>query len=142
MDVPVVSSHAVAGAKPFAGVGRHWRDLIDTGTDAERYVSGAEVRATFGDGHPAWVRRGRVNYLASLFDDALTAHVFAQIAGESGLNVTAPGESVRVSRRGGLTYVFNYGEATHTVDGVDASAFVLGSRDVEPQGVAAYRTPA
>ncbi|GAB6846401.1 beta-galactosidase [Paraburkholderia kururiensis] len=142
VDVPVVSSHAVAGAKPFAGVGRHWRDLIDTGTDAERYVSGAEVRATFGDGHPAWVRRGRVNYLASLFDDALTAHVFAQIAGESGLNVTAPGESVRVSRRGGLTYVFNYGEATHTVDGVDASAFVLGSRDVEPQGVAAYRTPA
>ncbi|WP_017772964.1 beta-galactosidase [Paraburkholderia kururiensis] len=142
VDVPVVSSHAAAGAKPFAGVGRHWRDLIDTGTDAERYVSGAEVRATFGDGHPAWVRRGRVNYLASLFDDALTAHVFAQIAGESGLNVTAPGESVRVSRRGGLTYVFNYGEATHTVDGVDASAFVLGSRDVEPQGVAAYRTPA
>lgn len=142
VDVPVVSSHAVAGAKPFAGVGRHWRDLIDTGTDGERYVSGAEVRATFGDGHPAWVRRGRVNYLASLFDDALTAHVFAQIAGESGLNVTAPGESVRVSRRGGLTYVFNYGEATHTVDGVDASAFVLGSRDVEPQGVAAYRTPA
>ncbi|WEY39346.1 beta-galactosidase [Paraburkholderia sp. SUR17] len=142
VDVPVVSSHAAAGAKPFAGVGRHWRDLIDTGTDAERYVSGAEVRATFGDGHPAWVRRGRVNYLASLFDDALTAHVFAQIAGESGLNVTALGESVRVSRRGGLTYVFNYGEATHTVDGVDASAFVLGSRDVEPQGVAAYRTPA
>ncbi|MFX1736141.1 beta-galactosidase [Paraburkholderia sp. A1RI_3L] len=142
VDVPVVSSHAAAGAKPFAGVGRHWRDLIDTGTDGERYVSGAEVRATFGDGHPAWVRRGRVNYLASLFDDALTAHVFAQIAGESGLNVTAPGESVRVSRRGGLTYVFNYGEATHTVDGVDASAFVLGSRDVEPQGVAAYRTPA
>jgi beta-galactosidase len=142
VDVPVVSSHAAAGAKPFAGVGRHWRDLIDTGTDGERYVSGAEVRATFGDGHPAWVRRGRVNYLASLFDDALTAHVFAQIAGESGLNVTAQGESVRVSRRGGLTYVFNYGEATHTVDGVDASAFVLGSRDVEPQGVAAYRTPA
>ncbi|WP_042299672.1 beta-galactosidase [Paraburkholderia kururiensis] len=142
VDVPVVSSHAAAGAKPFAGVGRHWRDLIDTGTDAERYVSGAEVRATFGDGHPAWVRRGRVNYLASLFDDALTAHVFAQIAGESGLNLTAPRESVRVSRRGGLTYVFNYGEATHTVDGVDASAFVLGSRDVEPQGVAAYRTPA
>lgn len=142
VDVPVVSSHAAAGAKPFAGVGRHWRDLIDTGTDGERYVSVAEVRATFGDGHPAWVRRGRVNYLASLFDDALTAHVFAQIAGESGLNVTAPGESVRVSRRGGLTYVFNYGEATHTVDGVDASAFVLGSRDVEPQGVAAYRTPA
>lgn len=142
VDVPVVSSHAATGAaaQPFAGVGRHWRDLIDTGTDAERDVSGVEVRASFGDGHPAWVRRGRVNYLASLFDDALTAHVIAQIAGESGLNVTARGESVRVSRRGGLTYVFNYGEATHTIDGVDAAAFVLGSRDVEPQGVAAYRT--
>jgi beta-galactosidase len=39
-----------------------------------------------------------------------------------------------------LTYVFNYGAQPHTIDGVDAAAFVIGAREVEPQGVAAYRS--
>ncbi|MFP3802738.1 Beta-galactosidase C-terminal domain, partial [Paraburkholderia sp. SIMBA_027] len=50
------------------------------------------------------------------------------------------GDGVRVSRRGGLTYVFNYGGTPHTLDGVPPSAFVVGAAQVEPQGVAVYRS--
>ena len=50
------------------------------------------------------------------------------------------GDGVRVSRRGALTYVFNYGDETHTLTGVADDAFVFGSHAIEPQGVAVYRS--
>jgi beta-galactosidase len=117
------------------GRGRHWRDLIEVGEDAS-----LEVSARFADGHPAYVRRGSAHYFASVFDERLTEQLFARIAAEAGLTPRVLGDSVRVSRRGALTYVFNYGERAHRVDGVDAADFVIGTREVEPQGVAAYRT--
>ena len=99
-----------------------------------------DVRARFADGHPAYVRHGAVHYFASVFDARLTEQLFARIALEAGLVPLALGDSLRVSRRGGLTYVFNYGESTHRIDNVDAGDFVIGAREVGPQGVAAYRT--
>jgi beta-galactosidase len=117
-----------------AGDAHHWRDLIDVGDDGS-----LDIRARFADGHPAYVRRGAAHYFASLFDERLTGQLFARIAREAGLTPDALGDALRVSRRGALTYVFNYGERAHTIDGVDTADFVIGSREVEPQGVAAYR---
>ncbi|EUC14658.1 Beta-galactosidase [Burkholderia sp. BT03] len=117
------------------GQARHWRDLIDA---ADERSFG--VRARFADGHPAYVQHGSVHYCASLFDDRLTESLFARIATEAGLTPTPLGDSVRISRRGKLTYVFNYTNARHVIEGVDASRFVIGAHEVEPQGVAAYRT--
>lgn len=117
------------------GFARHWRDFIDS--DAS---SSFDVRARFADGHPAYVRSGAYHYFASLFDDALTVRLFARIAQEAGLETQALGDSVRISRRGGLTYVFNYGDRTHTLDDISDDAFVIGSREVAPQGVAVYRS--
>ncbi|HEY4351381.1 MAG TPA: beta-galactosidase trimerization domain-containing protein, partial [Paraburkholderia sp.] len=118
-----------------AGDARHWRDLIDTGNG-----TALEICARFADGHPAYVRRGAAHYFASIFDERLTEQLFARIAAEAGLQPHALGDSLRVSRRGALTYVFNYGERAHHIDNVDAGNFVIGAREVEPQGVAAYRT--
>jgi beta-galactosidase len=36
--------------------------------------------------------------------------------------------------------VFNYGDCAHTIADVADDAFIIGSRAVEPQGVAAYRS--
>jgi len=118
-----------------AGFARHWRDFIDG--DA---VPALDVRARFADGHAAYVRSGAYHYFASLFDDALTVRLFARIAREAGLATRALGDSVRMSRRGALTYVFNYGDRAHTLDGISDDAFVIGSREVAPQGVAVYRS--
>jgi beta-galactosidase len=74
-----------------------------------------------------------------LFDDALTTRLFEQIAQRAGVETMQLGESVRISRRGALTYVFNYGDTAHTITGAADNAFVIGSRAVEPQGVAVYR---
>jgi len=119
----------------FTGDARRWRDLVELRDDAP-----SVVRARFADGHPACVSHGALHYWAALFDDATTARLFADVAAEAGLTPSPLGDGVRVSRRGGLTYVFNYGSTPHTLDGVPPSAFVVGAAQVEPQGVAVYRS--
>jgi beta-galactosidase len=117
------------------GHARHWRDFIDSDAAAS-----LDVRARFADGHPAYVRSGAFHYFASLFDDALTVRLFERIAREAGVTTMQLGDSVRISRRGALTYAFNYGDDTHTLTDVADDAFVIGSRALAPQGVAVYRS--
>ncbi|WP_430230776.1 beta-galactosidase [Paraburkholderia tropica] len=139
---PNVTEPVEFGAQ--TGHARHWRDLIELGESSDAQQDGAsEVRARFGDGHPAYVKHGAVHYLASLFDDDATQALFARIASEAGVAPTPLGDAVRVSRRGGLTWVFNYGPGTHTIDAAIADRdFVIGTRALEPQGVSAYRSAA
>ncbi|KVD86077.1 beta-galactosidase [Burkholderia sp. ABCPW 14] len=125
---------ALRDGTAFSGVARHWRDLVELRDGAR-----GNVRARFADGHPACIAHGRLHYWAALFDEGTTEQLFADVAAEAGLAPAPLGDSVRVSRRGGLTYVFNYGDAPHTIDAVPPSAFVLGDAQVEPRGVAAYR---
>ncbi|MCR5895282.1 MULTISPECIES: beta-galactosidase [Burkholderia] len=120
---------------PLAGHARHWRDFVELHDDTR-----SVVRARFADGHPACVSHGTLHYWTAPFDDATTARLFADVAAEAGLTPTPLGDGVRVSRRGGLTYVFNYGDTPHTIDAVPPSAFVLGSAQVGPQDVAVYRS--
>jgi beta-galactosidase len=133
---PVSIGDGLGGTRA-EGFGRHWRDLVALEGDE---AAGSEVCATFNDGHPAYIRHGAAHYLATVFDASLTISIFARIATAAGLAVQVLDEGVRVSRRGALTYVFNYGPRTYTIDGVDDAAFVIGTRSVQAQGVAAYRT--
>jgi beta-galactosidase len=130
----VTESVQVNGDAAGNGHARHWRDLIEL-ADAQH----ATIHARFADGHPAYVQSGKMHYFTSIFDESLTRTLFARIASEAGLSPTPLGNDVRVSRRGGIAYVFNYSNATHTIDGVTDDRFVIGTREVAPQGVAAYR---
>lgn len=118
------------------GHARHWRDLLEI--DGAHPVT---IHARFGDGHPAYVQSGAMHYFTSLFDERLTQAWLAHIAREAGLSPTPLGDDIRVSRRGGLTYVFNYSNDKHTIGGIADERFVIGGREVGPQGVAAYRSP-
>ncbi|QGZ66816.1 beta-galactosidase [Paraburkholderia acidisoli] len=140
-DADGVADDKRAANGTHEGHARHWRDLIELGAHTAHgdYVV-PEVRATFGDGHPAYVKSGATHYFASLFDDATTEALFARIAREAGLAPRALGDAVRTSRRGGITWVFNYGPREHVVPAdIPDEAFVIGARTIEPQGVAAYR---
>jgi len=111
------------------GEARHWRDFIETG-------DGAQIEATFADGHPAIVRCGSVLYLASLFDETLTQDIFLNVAKAAGLEAAPLPDGIRISRRGGLTYVFNYNATPYRIPA--AASFIVGQEEVEPQGVAIY----
>ncbi|WP_213765261.1 beta-galactosidase [Caballeronia sp. dw_19] len=112
------------------GEARHWRDFIETN-------NGVQIEATFADGHPAIVRNGSVLYLASLFDETLTQDIFLNVAKAAGLDAAPLPEGIRISRRGGLTYVFNYNTTPYRIPA--AVNFIVGQEEVEPQGVAIYR---
>lgn len=107
-----------------------WRDFIEP-------HEGGHIDATFTDGHPAVVRHGAIRYLAGLFDEALTRAVFREAASDAGLEPQTLPDGVRISRRGALTYVFNYSATPYRIDG--SGQFVVGQQQVEPQGVAIYR---
>jgi beta-galactosidase len=112
------------------GEARHWRDFIETS-------NGVKIEATFADGHPAIVRNGSVLYLASFFDETLTRDIFLDVAKAAGLDAGPLAEGIRISRRGGLTYVFNYNATPYKIPA--AASFIVGHEEVEPQGVAIYR---
>jgi beta-galactosidase len=116
--------------KVDGGEARHWRDFIEV-------KDGVEVEAKFADGHPAIVRHGSVRYLASLFNDALTQDIFLKVAREAGLRAEPLPDGIRISRRGGLTYVFNYNATPYKISG--AKDFVVGQEEVGAQGVGIYR---
>ncbi len=115
-----------------SGQAHHWRDLIET--DA-----GVDTVATFGDGHPAILRYQRVHYLASVFDAGLTRDYFEQVACSAGLNPQRLPETLRLNRRGGLTFAFNYADAPCAVPHANGASFLVGAAELAPQGVAIYR---
>ncbi|PCE22977.1 beta-galactosidase [Paraburkholderia acidicola] len=109
----------------------HWRDFLEAG-------EGVQIDARFADGHPAIVRHGSVRYLAAPFDETLTRTLLGDVARQAGLPAQALPDGVRISRRGALTYVFNYGDAPYRIEA--PGSFVVGRQKVEPQGVAIYRS--
>ena len=115
------------------GQARIWRDLIEVAGDTT-------VVATFDDGHPAIVRHGNLHYLAAIVDEPLLRDYLASVAQEAGLPVARLDDGTRISRRGDLTYVFNYGDAPLDASPPPGARFVFGTAQVPPQGVSVFQS--
>ena len=115
------------------GQARIWRDLIEVAGDTT-------VVATFDDGHPAIVRSGNLHYLAGIFDEPLLRDYLTSVAREAGLPVARLADGTRISRRGDLTYVFNYGDAPLDASPPPGARFVFGTAQVPPQGVSVFQS--
>lgn len=109
---------------------RRWREWLETDLP---------VQASFADGAPALVGDGNRFYLAGWPDPALLRGVIADLLGSVGLPLTELPEAVRLRRRGGLTFAFNYGEIDWAAPVKDAGRYLLGGPVVPPQGVACWR---
>ena len=67
--------------------------------------------------------------------------VFARLLKAAGVRVTPVPEHVRLQRRGGLTFAFNFGDEPWDADVAETAKFHLGSRSVPPRGVACWDAP-
>jgi len=106
-----------------------WRDFVET-------QSSVHVDATFADGQSGR-RAARCDPLSrGTVDEALTRALFRNVASDAGLAPQTLPDGVRISRRGALTYVFNYGATPYRIDA--PGSFIVGQQEVEPQGVAIY----
>jgi beta-galactosidase len=114
------------------GQALHWRDHV-------RANGPTRVEAQFDDGWPALLSHGRVRYVAACLSRELHLGVVGDAARAAGLAVQRLPEGLRLSRRGGLRFAFNFGEARAQAPAPEGAEFVLGQRDLARGDVCAWR---
>ena len=108
-----------------------WRESIEAGE--------CEVVATYEDGGPAAVRSGRSLYLATLTDDALLKNLLLDLCAEANIAITPLPPTLRLRRRGDLTFAFNLSGETVRAPVPESVDYIIGSADIEPYGVSVWR---
>ncbi|WP_310629968.1 beta-galactosidase [Paraburkholderia sp.] len=116
------------------GAALHWREHV-------RANAGAQVDATFEDGWPALLSNGRVQYATAWLTHDLHRALLGDAARAAGLATQTLPEGVRLARRGGLSFAFNFGEARVRVPAPEGAQFVLGAADLARGDVCAWRDP-
>jgi beta-galactosidase len=117
---------AVAGN--ISGFAERWQERIETT---------AETLATYEDGSPALIGEDNVFYLGCWLEPHALGELMALLCRMAGLSTIALPPEVRLRRRGEVTFVFNYGEASWRAP--FTSKPVLGARDVLPRSFAVWR---
>lgn len=108
-----------------------WRETIEVGD--------ADIIATYEDGAPAAVRAGRSIYLATLTDDAFLTNLLVDLCAEADVQITPLPPTLRLRRRGELTFGFNLDSVSARAPAPAGAEFVIGGSDIEPYGVAVWR---
>lgn len=117
--------------KNVAHASGRWRETIA--------VDAADIIATYEDGAPAAVRSGRSLYLATLTDDAFIKNLLADLCVEAGVAITPLPPTLRLRRRGDLTFAFNLADIYAPAPAPDDAVFVIGGAQIEPFGVSVWR---
>ncbi len=126
-------SHAVTGA--ISGSAGRWREWVET-----------EIAplASFADGGAAVIAEGRFIYCTTWPEaDLLNALVETIVLPKAGLEaLDIPPDTVRIRRRGPLTFAFNYGSELWTVPDAASKRFRLGGPTIAPQDLACWEQDA
>ncbi|WP_322019297.1 beta-galactosidase [Paraburkholderia tropica] len=117
-----------------SGAALHWREHV-------RANEGAQVDATFEDGWPALLSSGRVQYATAWLTHDLHRALLGAAARAAGLDTQTLPEGVRLARRGGLSFAFNFGEARVRAPAPEGAQFVLGAPELARGDVCAWRDP-
>ncbi len=108
-----------------------WRETIEVGT--------CDVLARYEDDAPAAVRSGRSIYLATLTDDDFLKSLLVDLCAEAGVPITPLPPTLRLRRRGNLTFAFNLAGDSARAPAPEGVSYVVGGAEIEPYGVAVWR---
>lgn len=106
-----------------------WRELVD---------SELTPRARFADGWGAWYTQENFHYLAAGLDARGLQTVLSEILSGSGLTLQKFAGGLRMRRRGGLCFAFNYGPEAVTLSG--QQDYLLGGAHLQPCELAIWKT--
>jgi beta-galactosidase len=108
-----------------------WRETIE--------LLGGETIAQYEDGAPAMVRAGRVTYLATLTNDDLLSALFLDLCSEVGIVTMTLPPTMRVKRRGDLTFAFNFAADAADAPASNGAKYVIGGAVIPGFGLAVWR---
>lgn len=108
----------------------HWLEHVDAPMEPE-------LRCDGGPG--VWYRQGRLNYLPCWPAAGLLRHVLRALCAEARILSMDLPDGLRISRRGGLVFAFNYDRAAVTVPAAADAEFIIGSAVLPPAGAAVWR---
>jgi beta-galactosidase len=109
----------------------------------EHIESDLQPQARTASGLGVWYRKDRMQYLGVWPNRDLLDAAIGSAADRAGLPRMSLPDDVRIRRRDGLTFAFNYGpeavDLSVAAPGLRQHAFVLGGTTLPPAGVAAWR---
>lgn len=108
-----------------------WREEIEIAGEAQ-------VVARFDEGDAAVVRAGKSVYVASLSDRRFLTDFLEGLCAEAGVATQRLATDVRVRRRGGLTFAFNYGAEPVAAPAPKDAKFVIGGATIAPRDLAVW----
>jgi beta-galactosidase len=114
------------------GVAIHWREHV-------RANGETRIDAQFDDAWPAILSRGKVRYVAAWLSHALHRAVLQQAANEAGIETQQLADGLRIRRRGGLTFAFNFGAQPVRAPAPANATFVLGDALLKTGDVCAWQ---
>lgn len=129
---PDVPGELLFGNERFAS--HSWREALDL-------LPGAEAVARDETGEIVAARRDRASYIGTLTDDAFLTAFLAGEAAAAGLATEPLPPTLRLSRRAGLAYAFNYADTPAACPAPPAADYVIGGPVLAPYDVAVWRLP-
>lgn len=113
----------------------------ETGPWREWIASDTVPVARFADGEGAVAEAGGVAWIGFWPSVEFLIDYLEAICGRQGITTRRLPPTLRLRRRGDLTFAFNHADEVAQVAAPPDAAFFLGSRDVTGRAVTAWRTP-
>jgi beta-galactosidase len=112
------------------------------GTWAERIevAGGANVQGNSHDGEPVIVDHSGRYYVGVWPSRELASDVVSHALEEAGISATRLEEDVRIRRRGGITFAFNFGIDSRPAPAPAGAHYVLGGQTISPRNLSAWKT--
>lgn len=114
------------------GTATHWREHVRANRETR-------VAARFDDAWPALLAHGKVRYVAGWLSHALHRTVLQQAAQDAGIETQLLADGLRMRRRGGLTFAFNFGAQPVEVPAPVHATFVLGQPRLDTGDVCVWQ---
>jgi beta-galactosidase len=108
-----------------------WREFVE---------SDLEPEARFKDGAGAVYQHGRLRYLAGWPGPDMWLSLMARFCRDAGVATQELPHGLRLRRRGGVQFAFNYGSDKAEVPAPQGRDFLLGQAELVPGEVAAWKS--